>query len=68
VHFKYLWHKHTEFELTGKFLRGVLERLKFSRPDKNLQNPQNFSPSKILGYMVVSRKLILTDVNFKASK
>ena len=36
--------KHTEFELTGKYLRGVLERpkimrLKFSRPEKNPQNP-----------------------------
>jgi len=31
---------HTEFELTGKNLKGILERpkilrLKFSRPDKN---------------------------------
>jgi len=39
--------KHTEFELTGKYLRGVLERpkimrLKFSRPEKNPQNPRKF--------------------------
>jgi len=28
-------------------------RIKFSRSDKNPQNPQKFSPSKILGYTVV---------------
>jgi len=32
-------------------------RIKFSRPDKNLQNPQNFSPLKILGYMVILQNL-----------
>ena len=45
------------FEVLQDFSRGACEgpkisRIKFSRPDKNPQNPRNFSPSKILGYMV----------------
>jgi len=28
-------------------------RIKYLRQDKNLQNPRNFSPSKILGYTVL---------------
>jgi len=39
VRLRYLRHQHTEFELTGKNLRGVLERPKFSRPDKNPWSP-----------------------------
>ena len=40
------------------FFKGIFEgpkcsRVKFSRPDKNFQNPQNFSPSKTLGYTVL---------------
>ena len=47
------------FEVSQDFSRGACEgpkfsRLKFSRPDKNPRNPRKFSPSKILGYTVIT--------------
>ena len=48
------------FEVSQDFSRGACEgpkfsRLKIWRPDKNPRNPRKFSPSKILGYTVLSK-------------
>ena len=55
------------FEVCKSFLRGVLEglkisRLKFSRSNKNPRNPRKFSPSKILGYTVLTTTAVIVHI------